>query len=217
MIVGPQASGKGTQAEKLVEKYHLAYVQMGDILRKLMAGESVLAVQVKDFVNKGILVPDEIIIKVINEYLGRVGELEGVLFDGFPRTLSQAQYFEEFLKEKGKQIDLIVYITLPREVTLERLSNRRTCEKCAATYNLVTKPPKNKGFCDNCGGRLIIRGDETPQAINTRLDYFEKNTKPMIDFYRQKEMVEEIDGNRPIEIIFEDIVEKLKKRGLVNA
>jgi len=216
LILGPQASGKGTQAEKLIEKYHLACVQMGDILRKIMARESDLGQKIKEFVNKGILVPDDVIIEVINDYLEGIGRFEGIVFDGFPRTLSQAEYFEKFLSQKGKKIDVVIYISLAREVTLKRLSARRTCERCSATYNLVTKPPKKEGVCDNCGGKLVIREDETPAAINTRLDYFEKNTKSLIEFYRGRGLVEEVDGNRPIEVIFEDIVDRLKKRGLVK-
>jgi len=139
-----------------------------------------------------------------------------MLFDGFPRVVSQAEYFEKFLQEKGQKLDLVIFLTLPREEIFKRLANRRTCERCGKVFNILTKPPRVFGVCDFCGGALIVRDDEAPEKIGERLAWFEKQTLPMVNFYKEKGLVEEIDGNRPIEVIFEDIVEKLKKRGLAN-
>jgi len=217
LIVGPQASGKGTQAEKLIEKFGLAHVEMGSLLRDIAKEQTPLGYKVSQLVNNGKLVPDELVIEILNNYLNGIGRLEGILFDGFPRIISQAEYFEKFLEEKGQKLDLVIYLTLPREEVFKRLINRRTCSTCGKIFNLLTKPPKVDGVCDFCEGKLIIRADETPEKINSRLDWFEKEVVPMIEFYRQRDMVEEINGNRPIEVIFKDIAKSLEKRGLINA
>lgn len=214
LLIGPQASGKGTQAEKLVEKYSLAHIEMGKLLRSVEKEDSDLGRKVAEMMQNGILVTDEIVIEVMNKYLQSINRLDGILFDGFPRVLSQAEYFEKFLEEKGKKIDLVIYLVLPREETFKRIANRRICEKCGKVFNLVTNPPRVEGVCDYCSGQLIIRNDETPEKINIRLDQFEKQTKPLVDFYQKKGIVEEVDGNRPIDVIFEDIVSRIKNRNL---
>ena len=216
LLVGPQGSGKGTQAEKLIEKYGLAYVNMGGIFRSLKDKDTPLAKRATEFVEKGILVPDDIVIELINEYLSGLNRLDGIIFDGFPRVLSQAQYFDKFLTEKNQKIDVVVYLTLTKEETLRRLGARRTCSLCGKVFNILTNPPKKEGICDSCGGNLMVRTDETPEAIETRLNQYLVKTQPLIEYYKTKGIVEEIDGNRPIETIFTDIVERLEKRNLVK-
>lgn len=215
VFVGPQASGKGTQAEKLIEKFGLAYVEMGGLLRRISKEDSLLGNKVKTAIDTGKLVSDELVMEVLENYLNGLGRLEGIIFDGFPRVISQAEYFEIFLAKSGKKIDVVIYLDLPREETFKRLINRRMCEKCGKTFNLLTKPSKSGNICDACGGRLIIRSDETPEKINVRLDEFEKQTWPLIEYFKEKGILEEVDGNRPIEVIFEDIEERIKKRGLI--
>ena len=216
LLIGPQGSGKGTQAEKLIGSFDLAHVEMGGLLRKISKEENPLGEKVSDLINNGKMVPDEIIIEIVNKYLSSIGRLDGILFDGFPRIISQAQYFEKYLESKNQKLDLVINLSLPREEVFKRLSSRRTCEQCGHIFNIVTNPPKTEGVCDSCGGELIIRKDETPEKINARLDAFENQTVPMIEFFRKKGLVEEVDGNRPIETIFADIVERLKKRSLVE-
>ncbi|PIV01547.1 adenylate kinase [Candidatus Shapirobacteria bacterium CG03_land_8_20_14_0_80_39_12] len=216
LIIGPQGSGKGTQAEKLIEKFKMAHIEMGGLLRTIARKDSPLGNQVKNFIDNGRLVTDEITIRVLNNYLQGFGRIENVLFDGFPRVLSQAQYFEKFLAEKEKKLDVVIFLTLPREEIFKRLANRRTCEKCGKVFNILTKPPKVEGICDFCGGNLIIRIDETPEKISERLSQFEEQTIPMINFFKEKGIVEEVDGNRPIDIIFQDIIGRLKKRNLIK-
>jgi len=216
LIVGPPASGKGTQAEKLIEKFNLTHVEMGGLLRSISEEETLLGQKVKEYLEEGKLVTDDIVVEVVNNYLQSIGRLDGILFDGFPRIVSQAEYFEKFMQEKGIKLEAVVYLTLPPEEILKRLLNRRTCEKCGKVFNLVTKPPKTEGTCDFCSGKLIVRSDETPEKSKVRIEWFEKEVLPMIEFYKQKGMVEEIDGDRPIEVIFADIVERLKKRGLIK-
>jgi len=147
--------------------------------------------------------------------LANIGKLDGILFDGFPRIVSQAEYFDNFLSQKGQKLDLVVYLTLPREEVFKRLINRRICSQCGKVFNILTNPPKVEGICDFCGGALVIREDDTPEKINKRLDGFENKTVPMIEYYKQKGIVEKLDGNRPIEVIFDDVVERMKKRGLL--
>lgn len=216
LLVGPIASGKGTQAQKLIERFNLAHLEMGGLFRSISKEETPLGYKVKDFIDNGKLVTDDIVVEVVENYLQSIGRLDGILFDGFPRVLSQAKYFEEFLIKKGLKIDVVLYLTLPKEEILNRILNRRTCEKCGRIFNFVTNPPKIEGVCDDCGGKLISRSDETPEKTASRIEWFEKEVVPMIDFYKSRGMVEEIDGNRPIEAIFKDIIERLGKKGLVK-
>ncbi len=218
LILGPLASGKGAQAEKLVKKFNLAYVEMGGLLRKIAQEKSPLGQKVNHYINVlGQLVPDEVIIEVINDYLKNIGRLDGILFDGFPRIISQAEYFEKFLAQNKKKIDLVVFLELPKEEIFKRLANRRICQKCGKTYNLLTVPSKKPGVCDFCGGELIVRSDETPERITSRLGWFEKQVRPLIEYYRKRGLLEEVDGDRPIEVVYEDILGRLKKRGLLDS
>lgn len=214
LLIGSQGSGKGTQAEKLIEKFKFAHVEMGGLCRKIAAEDSPLGHQVAELINDGKLVPDEVVVRILDNYLSGVAGLEGILFDGFPRNVSQAQYFEKYLTEKGQKLDLVIFLSLSEEETFKRLSNRRTCKKCGKIFNILTKPSLKIGVCDFCGGDLIIRQDETPKKIKTRLSAFKEQTIPMINFFKEKGLVEEVDGNQSIEKVFEDIVGKLEKRGL---
>jgi adenylate kinase len=216
LIIGPIASGKGTQSQKLIEKFNLAHLEMGGLLRKISEEETDLGYRVKDFLDSGRLVTDEIVVEVVENYLQSIDRLDGILFDGFPRILSQARYFEHFLNQKGLKIDVVIYLTLPKEEILSRILSRRTCENCGKIYNTITLKPKVEGVCDTCGGKLITRSDETEEKTATRIKWFEDEVVPMIDYYRGKGKVEEVDGDRPIETIFEDIVERLKKRDLID-
>jgi adenylate kinase len=189
---------------------------MGGLLRNISKEDSPLGKEVAEIINSGKLVSDEVVVKIVNSYLAGLEKVEGILFDGFPRVLSQAQYFEKYLAENNKKLDLVIFLTLPRDEIFKRLSNRRTCSSCGKVFNVLTKPPKVENICDFCGGSLIIRQDETPEKINTRLNTFENQTLPVVDYFRQKGTVEEVDGSRPIEEIFTDIVERIKKRGLTE-
>ena len=214
IIIGPQACGKGTQAEKLSNKYDLAHIEMGDILRSVAKQESLLGEKIKEYTNSGRLVPDEIIVEVLNDRLQSLEKIDGFIFDGFPRIISQAEYLDKFLFEKSKKIDLVINLVLPRDVSIKRLMGRRTCSQCKKVYNLVTNPPKKEDQCDECGGKLVIREDETMAVIETRLAVFEEQTKPVIEFYEKRGILEKIDGTLSIEEIFSEINQRLCKRGL---
>lgn len=217
VLIGPQASGKGTQSEKLAEKLNLNHIEMGGILRKVARENTPLGRKINELINKkGVLVPDKLIFQIIDNYLNKFEILPGIIFDGFPRVISQAKYLEKFLKSKGKTIDIVIYLRLPKKQTFKRLISRRICEKCGRVFNLITNPPKKEGVCDFCFGKLVKREDETPEKIKTRLKEFETQTKPLIDFYKKRKILEEVDGDQPIDLVFNDIVSILKKRGLVG-
>lgn len=217
LIIGPPASGKGTQAEKLVNEYNLAHVEMGGMLREIGKEETALGEKVKKFLDEGKLATDDIVAEVVSKHLQGLGRIDGILFDGFPRIVSQAKYLENFMKEKDLRLDVVIYLTLSEEEIYKRLLNRRTCEQCGKVFNVVTNPPKIEGVCDYCGGKLVTRSDESPEKTAVRIQWFKDQVVPMIGFYHKRGTVEEIDGNRPIETIFEDIQERLAKRGLVNS
>lgn len=217
LLVGPIASGKGTQAEKLIEKYKLAHVEMGAILRNIAKEEIPLGRKIKELIEDGKLVTNDIIAEVVDRYLKDIDRFDGILFDGFPRIVSQAEDFEKFMAGKKMKIDLVIYLTLPEGEIYKRLARRRTCKDCGKIFNILTRPPKVEGVCDFCGGGLIIRNDESPKKTAVRIEWFKREVLPMIDLYRKRGIVEEIDGDRPKETIFEDIVERLKKRGLADA
>jgi len=215
VLIGQPASGKGTQAEKLVEKYGLANVEMGGILRKISKEDSDLGRQIKSIIEEGKLVPDQMTIEILIKHLENLNRLDGIIFDGFPRVITQAEAFEKYLAEKGKKIDLAIYLDLPREEVFKRLVNRRLCEKCGKTFNLLTKPSRAGDLCDSCGGKLVVRTDETPEKVNVRLDLFEQQTRPVIEYFAQKGILEKVDGNRSIEDIFAEIALRISRRNLV--
>lgn len=204
IFLGPQGSGKGTQAEMLVQKYGLNYVEMGKILRSMP--------EVKESIDKGELVPDEYVRRIAWDHINRQDKEKGFLFDGYPRSLEQYKYLEDMLRKFGKKIDWVIYLYISPEESIRRLSARRTCEKCGEIFNLITNPPKNPDVCDKCGGKLTQREDDQPEAIKRRLELFNERTKPILEKARQEGILLEIDGERTIEKIHEEIENKLWTR-----
>lgn len=202
IIAGPQGSGKGTQAEMLAKKFGLVYFQIGVELRKIA--------EVAETINTGKTVSDEIAFEVAKRFLNSDNLQKGIIFDGFPRYLSQALWLNEQLSGLNSTIDKIILLNISREETFRRLSSRRICPKCGRNYNLIRIPPKNDEICDDCQLALVQREDETLSAIETRLQIYEQNTVPMIDYYRQKGKVIEINGEQPVAKVFEDILKALE-------
>lgn len=200
--MGPQGSGKSTQAQLLAKKLKIPCLSTGDICRKASRENTPLGKRVKKIVKSGKLVDDKTILEMVEEFLKRPEYQKGVVFEGFPRNLFQA----ENLKAK---IDKVFYLTLSRKEVLRRLTARRICKKCGANFNLVTQPPKVKDQCDFCRGELFQREDDTKEAVLQRLKLFDEQTRPVLDFYREQGVLQEIDGERPVPVILKDILQRL--------
>jgi len=210
IILGPQASGKGTQADLLVKKYGLFYLEMGQILRDLTDKKDESGEKIASFINQGRLVPDEIIMEVLSRFLTQTNFQKGILFDGFPRNLPQAELFQKELEKQQTKIDKVIFLKISTQESLRRLSGRRHCPCCGRDYNLVTMPPKQGETCDDCGCQLVSRQDETPEIIQQRLAAYHQETTPVIDFYRKLGILLEINGERSIEAIHQEILQNLE-------
>lgn len=205
VFLGPPGSGKGTQAKKLVEKYSLAHIATGDILRGAVKDETELGLSAKKFVDAGELVPDEIILGIIKEEL--TGRSEGLIFDGFPRTPAQAEGLDGILSELGLNLDYVISLKVADETIINRLVSRRLCKNCGFEFNLKTRPPVVEGVCDRCGGELFQRTDDTVEVINNRLLVYREKTEPIEDYYRKKGILIEIDGGQSFDQVFGSITE----------
>lgn len=196
IVIGPPGVGKGTYAEILSRKYNIPKISSGDLFHKAIREETRLGKEIGDYVSKGELVPDAIVIELIKERLEEKDCREGFLLDGFPRTITQAEAMEKF-----KVIDRVLNFVAPDEEVLSRLSGRRTCRKCGEIYHIKNRPPKVPGRCDLCGGKLYQRTDETPEVIRNRLSVYREKTKPVIDYLRKKSLLVDIDASYPYEEI----------------
>lgn len=209
IILGPQGSGKGTQANLLAQKKELFHLETGKILRGLAGQKTILGEKIAEFQRQGKLVPNEITIEALKSFLTEENFKKGILFDGFPRNLVQAELLIKELAKYHGVIDKVIFLKISFEESLRRLLARRNCPVCGRSYNLVTLPPKNGEVCDDCGVQLIARKDENEEAIKQRLAAYQKETVPLIDYYRQKNLLLEINGERPIDVIHQDILEKI--------
>jgi len=212
LVMGPQASGKGTQAKLLVKKTNSAYFEAGDVLRAKAKEETPLGREINLTINqKGALVADELMEKIVREWLESVDFRRGVVFDGYPRNLIQFQSLEKLLKEKGQRINRVYLLKVDRAVSLKRLSARRVCPKCDLEYNLVSRPPKKGELCDDCGLKLSQRLDDKPEIIKKRLAIYRKMTKPLAIYLKKQGVLESVDGERSVEAIHQDILARVKK------
>lgn len=217
VLIGPQGSGKGTQAARIAPRLRLVHVATGDLFRQLMTRDDELAREVRTYYDRGALVPDELTLRVL---LQRLDELEregaeafrGALLDGYPRNRAQAEALDQVLRERRDSIAAVVHLAVPRVVLIERLSGRLICPQCGATYHIRFSPPKIAGQCDRCGSALIQRSDDTPEAIAWRLETYEQQTAPLLDYYRARGLVVDIDGNQPIYVVTEAILAALEPR-----
>ncbi len=194
VILGSPGVGKGTYAKILSDKYNILRISVGDLFRRAIRDKTELGNKIKDYVSRGDLVPDEIVIELVKERLQKDDCKNGFFLDGFPRTIAQAEAMEKF-----KKIDKVLNFVASDWVIMSRLGGRRTCRECGAIYHVKEVPPKVEGICDRCGGRLYQRSDETPQAIKNRLRVYREKTKPVIDYFRKKGLLADIDANYPFE------------------
>jgi adenylate kinase len=199
ILIGAQGSGKGTQAEKLTQALGLCHVASGDLFRKAIDAKTELGLKAKKYVDRGELVPDDLTVEMVLRRIKEPDCANGVLLDGFPRTIAQAQALEKGLKDLGKQIDVVVYLKVPREELVKRLSGRYICRANQHVYNIGTNPPKVPGKCDIDGSPLYQRSDDTSEAVEKRLDIFFNETIRLLDFYGARHKVVEVDGNQSID------------------
>jgi adenylate kinase len=213
VLLGPPGAGKGTQAKWLQERFEACQVSTGDILRKAVAEQTPLGKQAAAYINRGALVPDSLIVDLVAERLKEKDCDKGFVLDGFPRTISQAESLEEILKKMGLALDCVLSVQVPYRVIVERLAGRRTCKDCGALYHLTLDPPSKEGVCDRCGGELYQRDDDREETITARLKVYEAQTAPLVNYYRERGMLREIDGVGKVNEIRSRVLQALGDRG----
>ena len=214
IILGAPGSGKGTSAVVLKEKYDLAHISTGDIFRSNIKNGTPLGLEAKSYIDKGQLVPDSITIGMVEGRLAEDDCKKGYILDGFPRTIAQAEALDEMLAKKGEKIDAVISIVVDDEIIKDRVTSRRVCEKCGASYNIKYKPAKVDGVCDLCGGNVVQRADDNEETVAARLVTYYENTKPLIDFYNAKGLIIEGDNNVDSESCIKSIEDGLDALGV---
>lgn len=203
VMLGPPGAGKGTQAKFLSQEFSIPHISTGDMLREEIAAGSPLGKKVEEIIKSGKLVEDKLMIDIIRERLSRKDVEKGFILDGFPRTLSQAEALDELLKSMEKAIEYSVYVEVPENVVVERLSARRVCPKCGRIYNMISNPPKHDETCDVCGVKLITRDDDKPETVKKRYEVYMEQTTPVIDYYRKRNILFTVDGTLNVEKVKE--------------
>jgi adenylate kinase len=201
VLLGPPGAGKGTQARMLESKLQAPQIASGDLLRIAVRNRTALGLQAKAFMDRGALVPDELVLGMIDERLSHAEAQSGFILDGFPRTVAQAEALGNILTRRNETLDKVVAITVPDEEIVKRISGRRTCRSCGAMYHVIYEPPRNMNVCNNCGGELYQREDDAEQTVRARLQVYASSTSPLLDYYGRSGLLAEIDGiGRPEEI-----------------
>lgn len=205
ILMGPPGAGKGTQAERIVEEFKIPHISTGDAFRSAVKQGTALGIKAKEYMDAGLLVPDEITIGVVRERLQADDCKNGFMLDGFPRTISQAEALDEIVKSMGTKIDHVINLKVDRSLLLARLTGRRVCRSCGSTYHELFNPPATQGVCDKCGGELYQRSDDTEEKVGTRLDEYMNKTAPLLEYYRNKSLLRELDGERNIDEVTAEI------------
>ena len=206
IMLGAQGAGKGTQAKKIAEKYQIPHISTGDIFRANIKAGTELGMKAKSFMDQGQLVPDEVTIGMLLDRISQDDSKNGYVLDGFPRTIPQAESLTAALKERGEKIDYAVNVDVPDDNIINRMSGRRACVGCGATYHVVYNAPKSEDICDTCGEKLILRDDDKPETVKNRLLVYHDQTQPLIDYYKKEGVLVEVDGTQNLEKVFQDIV-----------
>ena len=202
IMLGAPGAGKGTQAKMIAEKYGLPHISTGDIFRANIKNGTELGKEAKEYMDKGLLVPDELTVRLLLDRVAQDDCKNGYVLDGFPRTIPQAEVLDQELSKLGEQVDYAVNVDVPDENIVKRMSGRRACLNCGATYHIVSIPPKKEGVCDVCGSELVLRDDDRPETVQNRLKVYHDQTQPLIDFYEKKGVLRSVDGTLPMEEVF---------------
>ena len=203
--MGPPGAGKGTQAEKLVELYQIPHISTGDMFRKAQKDGTELGLKAKSYMEQGQLVPDEVTVGIVRERLAEDDCKNGFLLDGFPRTVQQADALDGILKELGMALDRVINIEVDKGLLVDRLTGRRVCRACGATFHVINKAPKVEGVCDKCGGELYQRNDDKVETVSNRLDVYAAQTAPLIEYYQSKDIMSSVDGSKSMEDVLANI------------
>ena len=212
LIMGGPGAGKGTMSAKIVEKFHVNHISTGDIFRSEIGKQTELGMMAKSYMDKGLLVPDEVVNNMVKSYLEKLEDKKnGFLLDGYPRTLDQAKAFDALAEGSDLAIDKVLALDIDFDVLAGRITGRRICKECGEIYHIVSHPSKNEGTCDKCGGALYQRKDDTVESLTVRLEEYSAQTAPVLDYYAKKGIVVTIDASQPIENVWADTLAALEK------
>ena len=209
VLLGPPGAGKGTQAVRLVEKYEIPHISTGDIFRKNIKEGTELGKKAQEYMNAGALVPDELVVDLVKDRLQQDDCKNGFLLDGFPRTIFQAEKLDEFLSESNLKMDIAINLKVEKEALIKRLTGRRVCKDCGASYHIVNIPPKKEGVCDICGGELIQRKDDNIETVENRINVYEEQTAPLIGYYKEAGSLVDFDVVASLYDVFDAIVQAI--------
>lgn len=209
VLLGPPGAGKGTQAVRLVEKYEIPHISTGDIFRKNIKEGTELGKKAQEYMNAGALVPDELVVDLVKDRLQQDDCKNGFLLDGFPRTIFQAEKLDEFLSESNLKMDIVINLKVEKEALIKRLTGRRVCKDCGASYHIVNIPPKKECVCDICGGELIQRKDDNIETVENRINVYEEQTAPLIGYYKEAGSLVDFDGEASLDEVFDAIVQAI--------
>ena len=209
IMLGAPGAGKGTQAKMIADKYSIPHISTGDIFRANIKNGTELGKKAKTYMDQGLLVPDELVVDLVVDRVGQEDCANGYVLDGFPRTIPQAESLDTALEKLGSKVDYAINVEVPDENIVRRMSGRRACVACGATYHIVHIPTKVEGICDRCGSELILRDDDKPETVKKRLAVYHEQTQPLIDYYNNKKVLVEVDGTKDMNDVFADIVKIL--------
>ena len=210
IMLGAPGAGKGTQAIQIADKYGIPHISTGDIFRANIKNQTELGMEAKKYMDEGKLVPDELTVKILLDRVAKDDCKNGYVLDGFPRTIPQAEVLDSEVTKLGEKIDFAINVDVPDENIVKRMSGRRACVKCGATYHIEHVPPKKEGICDKCGSELILRDDDKPETVKQRLNVYHEQTQPLIEYYDAKKILKTVDGTQDMNDVFADIVKILE-------
>lgn len=212
ILLGPPGAGKGTQAETIVKEFSIPHISTGDIFRQNIKEGTVLGKKAKEYMDQGLLVPDELTVELVKDRLLKDDCENGFLLDGFPRTVFQADALEEALKSMNQKLNFVINIIVRKELLVERAVGRRICKDCGQTYHMSFNKPTAEGICNNCGGELLQRKDDTEETVVKRINVYQEQTEPLIEYYTEKGIIVNIDGEKPIAEVGKEIVAKMRNK-----